>query len=192
MSLNMKKIGTVSMTAAALLAALWGVQADAADDNTPAAQVKVTATVTGKTCTPTWNATKAETVMLGNVADTALANVGDVGTTKPFTLSLNDCDSGVTKVNVWAAGMPDSADTAAFKNTASTGAASGVAVTLWGGDDQSTQLTPDKRSSVAYTVTDGAAAMTFLAKLQRTAAVGDEQTKDGAVESIATLYMGYE
>lgn len=191
MSFNMKKIGAAGMTAAALLAASWGVQATTTD-STPTAQVKITATVQGATCTPEWTASTAETVSLGKVADTALASVGDVGATKPFTLSLKNCDDGVTKVNVWASGTPDGADSSAFKNTASSGAADGVAVTLWGGDGQSTQLTPDQTSNATYTVTDGAAAMTFLARLKRSAAVAAGGTKDGAVESTATLYMGYE
>lgn len=187
MSFNMKKIGTVSMTAAALLAASWGAQAD----GSPSATVKITASVTGATCTPEWTLTDTQTVNLGKVADTALAAVGDVGATQPFSLSIKDCDSGVKKVNVWAMGTQDSGDNTAFKNTATSGA-DGVAVTLWGGEAQSTQLTPDGRSQATYKVTDGAANMVFLAKLERSAAVVDSGTKDGAVESTATLYMGYE
>lgn len=190
MSFNMKKIGTVSMTAAALLAASWGVQA-ATTDSSPSAKVKITATVQGSTCTPEWTLTDTQTVSLGKVADTALSAVGDVGATQPFTLSVNNCDSGVTKVNVWAVGTQDTADNTAFKNAAASGA-DGVAVTLWGGNDQSTQLTPDGTGKATYTVTDGAATMTFLAKLERSAAVATGGVTDGAVESTATLYMGYE
>lgn len=188
MSFTVKKIGTVSMTAAALLAASWGAQAA---DTSPSAEVHITAEVAGSTCTPEW-ATAGVDVNLGKVAETALTSVGDVGTTKPFVLSLKDCDSGVTKVSVTSVGQADSADSKAFANTAATGAADGVAVTLFGGDDQSTQLTPDATGSAEYTVTDGAAEMTFLAKLERSAAVAEDGQKDGAVESTATLYMSYE
>lgn len=185
-----KKIGAVSMTAAALLAASWGAQADGTD-NSPSATVHITATVVGATCTPTWTAGDKVEVALGLVSDTDLAGVGDVGTTKPFSLSLKDCDDGVTKVAVVAMGTADSADSKAFANTAGDGAADGVAVTLFGGDDQKTQLAPGG-DAIEYAVKDGAVDMTFLAKLERSAAVPDKGTKDGAVESTASLYMTYE
>lgn len=185
----MKKIGTVSMTAAALLVASWGAQAT---DHSPSAVVHITATVVGSTCTPEWKAGENVEVALGKVSDAKLAAVGDVGATKPFVLSLKNCDAGVKKVSVTAMGQSDSSDSTAFANTAASGAAHGVAVTLFGGNDQSTQLTPDATGSAEYTVTDGAAEMTFLAKLVRSAALSDSGSKDGAVESTATLYMGYE
>lgn len=184
----MKKIGAVSMSAAAMLAASWSVHAA---DSSPTATVHITATVVGNTCTPEWATEKNVEVSLGKVADTALKSVGDVGATKPFVLSLKDCDSGITKVSVTSMGQADTADSKAFANTATNGA-DGVAVTLFGGDDQSTQLTPDATSSAEYAVTDGAAEMTFLAKLKRSAAVAEGGNKDGAVESTATLYMSYE
>lgn len=193
MSFNIKKIGTVSMTAAALLAASWGAQAEDPTDGSPAAEVHFTATVTGNTCTPEWTLGSKMEVPFGKIADTALASVGDVGSTQPFTLSLKNCDSGVRKVSVTALGKSDGSDKTAFANTAASNAADGVAVTLWGGTNQSTQLTPDASSSAEYTVTDGAAAMTFLAKLERSAAVAaDGGNKDGAVESTASLYLSYE
>ncbi|MBD8109344.1 MULTISPECIES: fimbrial protein [Erwiniaceae] len=189
----MKKIGTVSMTGAALLAASWGAQATDASDTSPAAQVHFTATVTGNTCTPEWTLGSKMEVPFGKIADTTLATVGDVGSTQPFTLSLKNCDSGIKKVAVSALGTADGSDKKAFANTAaSSGAASGVAVTLWGGSDHSTQLTPDATSQAEYKVTDGAAAMSFVAKLERSAAVGEKGTKDGSVESIANLYLDYE
>lgn len=186
MSFTAKKFGTVSMTAAALLVASWGAQATSTDGPSTAI-VHITATVTGNTCTPEWDGKGVE-VNLGKVADTALSNVGDVGAIKPFTLHLKDCDSGVTKVVVTAMGQGDSGDSSAFANGAATGAANGVAVALYGGQ---TQLKPDGSTSAEYKVSDKAADMSFLAKLKRTADAG-KGTKDGAVDSTATLYMTYE
>lgn len=187
MALSVQKVGSVSVIAAALFAASWGAQAAVAD--AASATVNITAEIVGKTCTPSWKAGTAVSVDLGKVSTGSLAAAGDVGSLKPFTLSLKDCDSGVTKVAVEAAGTADSDDASAFANTAASGAATGVAVTLFGGEEQSKQLTPDSSKVVEYTVTDGAADMTFLAKLERTTS---EAVTEGKVSSTATLYMTYE
>lgn len=184
-----KKIVPIGTIAVAVLGASPGVQAI---DSSPSAVVHITAEVVGNTCTPEWTSGSDMEVSLGKVADTALEGVGDVGATIPFTLSLKDCDSGVTKITVTAMGKPDDADATAFANTAPSERADGVAVTLFGGDDQSTKLEPKSTNSVEYEVTDGNAKMTFLAKLVRTAIVPLDGTKDGKVESTATLYMNYD
>lgn len=190
MSFTVKKMGVVSMTAAALLVVSWGAQAEGTDGS-PAAVVHITGSVTGNTCTPEWTAGQNVEIALGKVSGTKMKAVGDVGTTQPFSLSLKDCDKGITKVAVTAKGQPDKADSSAFANTAANGA-TGVAVSLFGGDDGATPLAANSATAVEYKVTNGAAVMSFLAKLKRSALVGDKGTENGAVDSTATLFMSYE
>lgn len=188
MSFNVKKMGSASAVALALFAASWGAHAAEATS----AVVNITATVVGKTCTPSWTSGSTVSVDLGKVSTANLAAQGDVGAEKPFTLSLSDCDSGVAKVAVTATGSADGTDATAFKNT---GSATGVAVTLFGGDDGTTQLLPDGTTAAEYTVTNGAASMPFLAKLVRSAAADSGDTAgvaNGTVSSTATLYMTYQ
>ncbi|KVD77998.1 hypothetical protein WS62_29675 [Burkholderia sp. ABCPW 14] len=193
MSLTVKKISTLGVITAALFAASWGAQAATA--NTASATVNITATVVGKTCTPSWTA-DGVSVSLGSVASTDLAAQGDVGALKPFTLSLTNCDSGVTKVSVMGVGTADGTDSTDFANKESgDDAAAGVAVALFGGPAQDTQIKPDGTTPVEYPVSNGGVDMTFLAKLVRSAATADTQSdvlKPGKVSSTATLYMTYE
>lgn len=188
MTYNIKKLYSASAIALAIYASSWG--AHAADATS--AVVNMTATVVGQTCTPSWASSDNVSVDLGRVSAKDLVSQGDVGSARPFSLSLTNCDSGVTKVSVTAAGTPDGTDASAFKNT---GDATGVAVTLFGGDDGTQQLMPDGSSSVLYSITGGAAKMPFSAKLIRSAATDVDENKgvkNGSVISTATLYMTYQ
>lgn len=192
MSSTVKKIGTLSVITASLFVASWGAQAAVAD--AASATVNITATVQGSTCTPSWKNANPVTVDLGKVASSDLTTQGEIGALKAFILTLSKCDTSVTKVEVTASGTADDTDADAFANTAA-GGATGVAVTLFGGDAQDTQLKPDGSKSVEYEVKDGAANMSFLAKLERSAAADSGEEKavtDGAVSSTATLNMTYE
>lgn len=176
--------------AVALFAASNGVYAATAD--AASATINITAEVTGATCTPSWNGSTPVSIDLGQVSATDMAAKGDVGSLKPFTLKLSDCDKSVSKVAVIAGGTADATDPTAFANTLTgDSAASGVAVALFGGDDQATQIQPGSTTPAEYSVTNGAAEMTFMAKLLRTAA-DDKGVTNGKVSSTATLYMSYE
>jgi len=190
--LSMTKNLTVA-GAVAMVFAGWGPQAQAATADASSANVVITATVTAKTCTPGWSATDGVKVDLGKVASSDMANKGDIGALKPFTLALTDCDAGVTNVEVTSSGNPDSTDTDAFANGATgDNAATGVAVTLFGGPSQNTQLTPSSKNAVTYPVnaTTHAVDMMFMAKLENSG-LKDGITA-GNVSSNATLYMTYE
>lgn len=183
MTYNIKKLCSASAIALAVYASSWG--AHAADATS--AIVNMTATVVGQTCTPSWASSGNVSVDLGKVSAKDLVSQSDVGSARPFSLSLTNCDSGVTKVSVTAAGTPDGTDASAFKNTGD--------ATLFGGDDGTQQLMPDGSSSVLYSITGGAGNMPFSAKLIRSAAtdVDDNKgVKNGSVISTATLYMTYQ
>lgn len=190
--LNMTKKLAIS-SAVTMVFAAWGIQAQAKTANAASANIVITASVTAKTCTPQW--TDANIMVdLGKVASSDMASKGDVGALKPFTLSLTDCDAGVTNVDVSSSGEADSVDSAAFANVTSSAdnAAQGVAVTLFGGPSQDKQLTPDAKTHVTYPVDaeTHAADMMFMAKLEST---GDHSAiTAGPVRSRATLYMTYE
>lgn len=175
----------------AVTLALSAGTAFAANSPTPSsAKVSITATVVASTCTAGWDSAGVA-VDLGKVASSGMVNPGDIGASKPFSLSLTGC-TGITKVDVSASGTPDGADDQAFANT---GSAKGVAVELFGGDGQTGQLTPNNAtSSVSYAVTDGDATLPFLAKLERTAAANADETgyAAGDVSSVANLSLTYE
>jgi len=185
-----KKNGILSMAALTLMAASLGAHAKSNVADAAMAQVNITATVTGGTCTPSWSSTSPVAVVLGKVSDTDMAGKGDIGSMRPFTLSLTNCASGINKVSVMSVGTPDSLDTSAYANLSPANAAKGVAVTLFGGSDQKTQMKPSG-SSVDYAISNGGADMVFLAKLERTTDSGTAIT-DGDLQSTATLYMTYE
>lgn len=191
MFINAKKTGTLSMAALALMVASCGAHAAGNVADAAMAQVNITATVVGGTCTPSWKSSTPVAVDLGKVSDTNMADKGDIGSMKPFTLSLTDCASGISKVSVMSVGTPDSVDSSAYANLdAGTTAAKGVAVTLFGGTDQKTQLKPSG-STADYAINNGGADMVFLAKLERTSDSSTAIT-DGSLQSTATLYMTYE
>lgn len=186
--MTVKKVGAVSVLAAALLASSGAALAAAASPSS--AKVTVTATVVESTCTAGWDTSGVE-VNLGKVSTTTMAKKGDIGASKPFSLSLTGC-SDISNVNISASGTADATDNQAFANT---GTAKGVAVELFGGDGQTGQLLPNNSTSVlTYPVTNGTATLSLLAKLERTAA-DDAQAADfaaGEVNSVANLNLTYE
>lgn len=191
MKLNkFKKIGTVASIAAAMFAVSHSAHANTAD--TASADIVITATVVGQTCVANWQASVPVLVDLGSVQSSSLVSAGDIGAVKPFTLSLTGCDSAISKVSVQALGTGDNNNADVFANDLTgSNAASGVGVSLFGGDTQADQLKPDGSTSVDFAVNNGDANMTFLAKLERTA--GSAGTVGlGSVSSTATLYMTYE
>jgi len=179
-----KNISVMSVLAASLFTT--GAFADASPSTT---DINITAKVVDATCTAGWD-TSGVSLDLGSVSTSSLAAKGDIGASKPLTLTLTGC-TGMTKVHLSATGNKDSDDSTAFSNS---GTAKGVAVQLFGGEGQSTQLLPqDSTQTADYTIKDGNATLALLAKLERTTDASDEEAfAAGTVVSKATLNLTYE
>ncbi|EQA1624988.1 fimbrial protein [Enterobacter asburiae] len=190
MSFNAKKMGSVSVIAAALFAASWG--AHAATTGAPAATINFSASVVAQTCTPSWTE-KGQDVNFGKVSVKDLAAAGDIGSYQRFTLKLTDC-TDVGDVVVTSTGTADTVNAKAFANTAAKSddsdpdPAKNVAFLLMGGPDLKTPLTPDG-DTVTYTLADKADSieMPFLGELVSTGVA-----TAGPATGNATLYMTYE
>lgn len=150
------------------------------------AKVNVTATVVDNTCTPSWSASGIN-VPLGRASLRDFTGTGSSGISKPFTLDLEGCGSGSTSVTVTADGTPDATNQTLFGNGTSSGA-DGVALGLFGGSNQTTQLLPNGGSSVDYQIVDNKVSMGFIAKLIQTKSSAPTA---GDFSSVVTLNVAY-
>jgi type 1 fimbria pilin len=172
----------LAITTLSLLMIMPGAQAA-----TDSATITISATVVDSTCTPDWTASVP--VQLGRAAIRDFNAAGDVGASNSFELKLKDCGSGATVVKVTASGTGDDDNPGLFKNEAASGGASGVAVALFGGPEQSTQLKPGE-DEAEYDITgDTAPTLTFKAELRQS---GATKPTAGDVQSSATLTLTYE
>lgn len=185
MSLIINKTAGLSAVAVLLLASSLSVQAAP-----ESATVNITASVVDNTCTPDWDAAGVS-VPMGSAHVSDFNQKGDVALTKEFDLKLKDCGDASTKVKVTANGTGDTDDTSAFVNQTDVdgGGASGVAITIFGGEKQDTQLLPDGSASTEYAIADSAADMKFLAKLEMS---GAKAVTTGDVKSVVNMTIDYE
>ncbi len=124
----MKKTLLATLTATALTSLF--VQAT----NYPAGTVTFNGSVSGTTCSIAVggvNTTAGVTVVLDPVTPGSFSGAGSISPPKSFTLDVTNC-SGITggALRLNFSGPTDQARANAFANTASTGAATGVAVVL--------------------------------------------------------------
>lgn len=178
-----KRTHIAGYTAAALLIPPLGAQSAATDS----AVISIIASVVDNTCTPDW--TGVINVPLGRVAARNFTGAGVVGASDTFNLQLKDCGGDATKIKVTAAGNPDDSNPELFKNEASSGAATGVAVAIFGDSTQSTQLKPGS-GEAEYDISGNVApVLTFRAELRQNS---DTAPKTGEVQSNVTLTLAYE
>lgn len=154
-------------------------------------QVNITGKVVANSCTVTEKADGAS-VDFGRVStDDFGTEVGTVASSQDFILHLKDCGADATSVTVSASGTPDDNLPDAFKNnaTGTTGGATNVGVTIFGGSDTNTQLKPDS-GTVDYNLDpkNDSNDLPFKAKLVRdsTDAIGT-----GTETSVVTLKLVY-
>jgi len=180
------KQGTSALFYSSLLFSVGMPLAQAGDT----ANIKVTATVVNRTCTPGWTGT--QDVGLGTIDAATMPAHGTPAASKEFTLSLTGCSSDVSKIKVTASGTPDSADATDFANSldSAAGGATGVGVFIKGGPSQDTTRHPDKSGSVEYPVSNGAVDMKFKAQLEKDSDTGTVTT--GEVNVPVTLNIEYE
>ncbi|WP_072209177.1 fimbrial protein [Pantoea stewartii] len=150
------------------------------------ANVNVTATVVDNTCTPSWSASGIN-VPLGRASLRDFTGTGSSGATKFFSLDLTGCGAGAKSVTVTADGTPDGTNQTLFANGSSSGA-DGVALGLYGGSSQTTQLLPNAGSSVDYPIVDNKVSMGFTAKLIQTKS---SAPTSGDFSSVVTLNIAY-
>ncbi|KHE01056.1 hypothetical protein NL54_11570 [Pantoea stewartii] len=153
---------------------------------TETAKINVTATVVDNTCTPGWSASGIN-VSLGRASLRDFTGTGESGAAKTFHLDLEGCGAGAKSVTVTADGTPDGTNQTLFANSTRSGAA-GVALGLYGGSTQATQLLPNGSSSVDYAIVDSKVRMDFTAKLIQTSATAPTA---GDFSSIVTLNVAY-
>lgn len=154
--------------------------------------INFTGTVTADTCTVAVNDQTNPTLNLGTVNATDLAAAGDTGPATNFTLNLTSCPTTVTAANVTFSGNADSALDTAFKNEATSGAATNVGVQLYNAD--ASKVTPDTAVDVSTYLTADAGGSTESAAVPFTArmiAVAAKATA-GSLVSHADYTISYE
>jgi type 1 fimbria pilin len=188
MAVNFRK--SVATTLMAL--ALASVSGAALADTTP---VELSVTFTGEILNNTCGTATVSgngVVAFGDIAQAAFgSSAGDVGATKTFTVSFENCGDATSGVNMWIAAAD--ADTAlnAVNNATGTSMSENVAVQVWSGDDQlelSSGATPPA-SPVTHALTSAAEAITLTAKVVQTTAT---RPTPGTLNATGTLYVQYQ
>ncbi|MGU3428893.1 fimbrial protein [Enterobacter hormaechei] len=162
------------------------LMANAATDSV---NVNISGTVVANSCTITEKAAGAS-VSFGRVS------VGDFSTTpgfaaatKDFSIHLTDCGADTSSVTISASGTPDLTLPEAFINEATTGAATNVGVTIFGGADRTTQLKPSGDNNVTYDLdAKNENELPFTAKLVQDSA---KTPGTGELTSVVTLKLLY-
>ncbi|MCU5774373.1 type 1 fimbrial protein [Erwiniaceae bacterium BAC15a-03b] len=185
MSLITHKITALASVVVALFVS--SLNAQAASES---ATVNITAEVADNTCTPEWGSSEVN-VLMGKASQHDFTGKGKVVLSKPFTLKLKDCGDAASQVTVTASGLVDAGDADAFANTlnAESGGAGGVAILLYGGEDQSKKITPNGATPVTYKVISHKVDMNFTAKLEQSSAAA---VTAGNVKSVVTMQINYE
>jgi len=165
---------------AAALLALSGEASFA--DTSSSATIDMSVTIQARTCTPGWSG-NGTTVDFGKISLKDFGSAaGQVAATKPFSLSLSECDASISKVKVTASGTSDPDQPRFFANN---GTAKGMAIALL---DADTGGAIGGADVAEYSVANRTAQMNFLAELVSTGAAPSV----GNISSTVTLNMSYE
>ncbi|TNV17212.1 fimbrial protein [Buttiauxella sp. B2] len=127
-----------------------------------------------------------QTITLDQVKTSKLATPGQAaGQQHPFSISLEDCDTSVSaNAGVTFNGQADAVTATALANTAGAGAATNVALQLYGPDGQELSL---GTASSTVTLTDGENVIPFSVDYIATGAAATA----GYVSSTATFNVNY-
>ncbi|HCD7554119.1 fimbrial protein [Citrobacter farmeri] len=175
----------LAMIVTGLMAAGTISLAQAADVTVPGGTVKFEGQVVNAACVVSAD-TRDQTVILSQVKSTKFKAAGDVGNQKEdFDIMLEDCDTSVsTNAAVIFNGQSDAAKADTLANTAGAGAASGVALQLYGPDGKALPL---GTASSTIPLVNGENRLPLSVDYIATAAT----VTTGNVSAIATFNMVY-
>ncbi len=190
MTINFKKT-LVSGLVAASLAVVSG--SAMAVSNPVNVDVTFTGTILDNTCdTPT--VTGGSTIAFGNISQANFSNtVGTVGKEKLFTVEFENCGANAQNVDITFTGTDDAADGISLPNSIAEGNATGVGVTLLGGNNYGTVMKlndPTAKASYA-TLSSGAGPFTINLKAQAVQTTASIPSL-GDLDASGTLVVTYE